>query len=40
MSPDALLNTTTEWLAAHPRLACALIIGWIAGWRIILGAPL
>lgn len=35
---DALLSSATEWLADHPKTLCALIIGWIAAARIILGA--
>lgn len=39
-SPDALLHAAFEWLAAHPCTTFALTIGWIAGARIIMGAPL
>lgn len=35
---DALLDAACCWLADHPKTLCALIIGWIAAWRIILGA--
>lgn len=32
------MTPAAEWLCHHPRIYCALIIGWIAAWRIILGA--
>nr|WP_297264051.1 hypothetical protein [Mesorhizobium sp.] len=37
---DALLNAACEWAAEHPWTTLALIIGWIAGARFILGEPL
>ncbi len=39
-SPDALLHAAFEWAVSHPRTTIALMAGWIAGARIILGAPL